>query len=69
MLTVHRWTVGILTLYATIYLLIIIIILWRGRLTKMLQFYDFEVFKYDWMVVIIDPANKKKTVIVNDKNN
>lgn len=33
----------------------------------MLLFYDFEVFKYDWLVVIIDPANRSKTVIVNDK--
>ena len=32
----------------------------------MLQFYDFEVFKYDWLVVIIDPIAKAKTVIVND---
>lgn len=34
----------------------------------MLQFYDFENFKYDWLVVIIDPTNRKETVIVNDKN-
>lgn len=32
----------------------------------MLQFYDFEVFKYDWLVVIISPTNKTETVIVND---
>lgn len=32
----------------------------------MLQFYDFEVFKYDWLVVIIDPSEKTTTVIVND---
>lgn len=32
----------------------------------MIQFYDFEVFKYDWLVVIIDPINDKETVIVND---
>ena len=32
----------------------------------MLPFYDFEVFKYDWLVVIIDPVTKEETVIVND---
>ena len=32
----------------------------------MLIFYDFEVFKYDWLVVCIDPINQEKTVIVND---
>jgi hypothetical protein len=29
-------------------------------------FYDFEVFKYDWMVVIIDYTSKEKTIIIND---
>lgn len=29
-------------------------------------FYDFEVFKYDWLVVAIDMQNKKEHVIVND---
>ena len=33
----------------------------------MLNFYDFEVFKYDWLVVIINPYEKTETVIVNDK--
>lgn len=33
----------------------------------MLHFYDFEVFKYDWLVVIINPVNRTKTVIINDK--
>jgi hypothetical protein len=33
----------------------------------MLVFYDFEVFKYDWLVVLINPLNKTKTVIINDK--
>lgn len=33
----------------------------------MLNFYDFEVFKHDWLVVIINLLEKKKTVIVNDK--
>ncbi|SCJ49299.1 DNA polymerase family B [uncultured Clostridium sp.] len=31
-------------------------------------FYDFEVFKYDWMVVVIDVQNSKKHVIVNDRD-
>lgn len=35
----------------------------------MLNFYDFEVFKYDNLVVIINPVNKTKEVIVNDKKN
>lgn len=29
-------------------------------------FYDFEVFKYDWLVVIKDTNSKKTTTIVND---
>lgn len=33
----------------------------------MLNFYDFEVFAKDWLVVIINPVEKIKTVIVNDK--
>lgn len=32
----------------------------------MLNFYDFEVFKEDWLVVIINPIEKTETVIVND---
>ena len=31
-------------------------------------FYDFEVFKYDWLVVIVDMLKKKEYVIVNDPN-
>lgn len=31
-------------------------------------FYDFEVFKYDWLVVFINPANREETVIINDKD-
>lgn len=31
-------------------------------------FFDFEVFKYDWMVVVIDVQNSKKHVIVNDRD-
>lgn len=31
-----------------------------------INFYDFEVFQYDWMIVIINPVEKIKTVIVND---
>lgn len=33
----------------------------------MLNFYDFEVFKNDWLVVIINPVERKETVIHNDK--
>ena len=32
----------------------------------MLNFYDFEVFEYDWLVVIINPIARTETVIVND---
>ena len=31
-------------------------------------FYDFEVFKYDWLVVIIDPINRKETIIHNNRD-
>lgn len=34
----------------------------------MLNFYDFEVFKYDWLVVIINPQEQSETVIANDKD-
>lgn len=34
----------------------------------MLNFYDFEVYKYDWLVVIINPQEQSETVIVNDKD-
>lgn len=33
----------------------------------MLNFYDFEVFKEDWLVVIINLYEKSETIIVNDK--
>lgn len=33
----------------------------------MLNFYDFEVFSEDWLVVIINPINKEKTIIHNDR--
>ncbi len=33
----------------------------------MLNFYDFEVFKYDWLVCICDPIEKQWTVIKNNK--
>lgn len=33
----------------------------------MLNFYDFEVFAYDWLVVIVNLEEKSETVIVNDK--
>lgn len=32
----------------------------------MLNFYDFEVFKYNWLVVIINPIERTVTVIVDD---
>lgn len=32
----------------------------------MLIFWDFEVFKHDWLVVMVDPVKKQETVIVND---
>lgn len=31
----------------------------------MLIFYDFEVFKYDWLVVAINPVENEKTIIIN----
>lgn len=33
----------------------------------MLNFYDFEVFKHDWLVVFINPTTRHEEVIVNDK--
>lgn len=30
-------------------------------------FFDFETFKYDWLVVAIDPVEQKEFVIVNDR--
>lgn len=33
----------------------------------MLNFYDYEVFKRDWLVVIINPVERTETIIVNDK--
>lgn len=32
-----------------------------------LNFYDFEVFRYDWLVVIINPVTRETTVIINDR--
>lgn len=32
----------------------------------MLNFYDFEVFKHDWMVVVISPVTHDERVIIND---
>ena len=29
-------------------------------------FYDFEVFKYDWLVVLINPEKQTEDVIIND---
>lgn len=34
----------------------------------MFNFYDFEVFEHDWLVVIIDPTTDEKTVIVNNRD-
>lgn len=34
----------------------------------MFNFYDFEVFKYNWLVVIIDPTTDVETVIHNDRD-
>lgn len=34
----------------------------------MLNFFDFEVFKYDWLVVIINPITRTDEVIINDPN-
>ena len=33
----------------------------------MLHIIDFEVFKYDWLCVIVNPIEKTETIIVNDK--
>lgn len=33
----------------------------------MMNFYDFEVFAHDWLVVIINPAEESKVVIHNDR--
>ena len=32
-----------------------------------LVFHDFEVFMYDWLVVLIDPVHKTRTVICNNR--
>lgn len=32
-----------------------------------LIFYDFEIFEYDWLVVLIDPIHKTKDIICNDR--
>ena len=32
----------------------------------MLNFYDFEVFKHDWMVVVINPVTHDERVVIND---
>lgn len=34
----------------------------------MILFFDFEVFKYDWLVVALDPVNQKEYIVVNDKS-
>ena len=37
----------------------------RRRVIEIL-FYDFEVFKYDWLVVVIDSDTHKEHIIIND---
>lgn len=39
----------------------------KERVIKIL-FYDFEVFKYDWLVVVIDSDTHKEHVIINDRD-
>ena len=34
----------------------------------MMNFYDFEVFAHDWLVVIINPVSQTETVIHNDRD-
>lgn len=34
----------------------------------MILFWDFEVFKHDWLVVIVDPVKQEETVIVNNSD-
>ena len=36
-------------------------------MSSILNFYDFEVFKEDWLVVIINIYEKSEVVIINDK--
>lgn len=36
-------------------------------MSSILNFYDFEVFKNDWLVVIVNLYEKSETVIINDK--
>lgn len=38
----------------------------KEKYPNSINFYDFEVFQYDWMVVIINPVERIKTVIVNN---
>ena len=40
----------------------------EGNQIMSILFYDFEVFKYDWLLVLIDPMAHEKTVIINDRN-
>ncbi len=35
---------------------------------NLLNGYDFEVYRYDWLVVIINPIEQTKTVIINDRD-
>lgn len=38
-----------------------------GKGNIMLNFFDFEVFKYDWLVVFINPYTGEKTVVINNE--
>lgn len=38
----------------------------RGRMVINILFYDFEVFRYNWLVVAIDPQKKKPFIIWDD---
>lgn len=39
----------------------------RKKVIAILNFFDFEVTKFDWLTVIINPMEEQATVIVNDK--
>ena len=38
----------------------------RKKVINLLIFYDFEVFKHDWLMVAINPLEQRKTIIIND---
>lgn len=41
---------------------------WEGGTINAMLFYDFEVFKFDWLVVIKDTDTEETHIIVNDKD-